>query len=30
LDDNSDYVRWAAAKALDAFTRQGVSGKASN
>jgi hypothetical protein len=30
LDDNSDYVRWAAAKALDAFTRQGVSVKASN
>lgn len=30
LDDRSDYVRWAAAKALDAFTRQGVDGKASN
>ena len=30
LDDKSDYVRWAAAKALDAFTRQGVSEKISN
>jgi HEAT repeat protein len=30
LDDRSDYVRWAAAKALDAFTRQGVSGGPSN
>ncbi|MFL7791955.1 MAG: HEAT repeat domain-containing protein [Anaerolineae bacterium] len=30
LDDKSDYVRWAAAKALDAFTRQSISGKISN
>jgi hypothetical protein len=30
LDDRSDYVRWAAAKALDAFTWQGVDGKAKN
>jgi HEAT repeat protein len=30
LDDRSDYVRWAAAKALDAFTRQSVSRETCN
>lgn len=30
LDDTSDYVRWAAAKALDVFTRQSVCGETNN